>query len=94
MPSMLRLKPPSVKSLQPGDSEPVSLVVVRQVGNMVKKHPWLGQKEGLRHDLMRLETQAHRLKGVSPRRAQGSHHFDSSICKLAEVGPLLVPCRL
>ena len=34
---------------------------------------------------MMLETQVHRLKGVSPRRAQGSHHFDSSICKLAEV---------
>ena len=33
---------------------------------------------------MRLETQAHRLKGVRPRRAQGSHHFDSSMCKLAD----------
>ena len=36
--STVRLKPPSVKSLQPGDSKPVSLVVIRQVGNIVKKN--------------------------------------------------------
>ena len=35
VPPPWRLKPPSVKSLQPGESMPVILVVVRQVGNMV-----------------------------------------------------------
>ena len=32
-----------------------------------------------------MEPQAHRLVGVSPRRAQGGDHFDSHIHKLAEV---------
>ena len=35
--------------------------------------------------MFRMEPQAHRLAGVSPRRTQGGHHFDSSIHKLTEV---------
>ena len=35
VPSILRLKPPSVNCLQPGDSTPVSMVAVQQVGHMV-----------------------------------------------------------
>ena len=79
MTSISRLKPPSVKSLQPGDSTPVSPVVIG---------PWpfflLRQLEGLRSELFWVEHQARRLVGVFPRRTQGGHHFDSSIHKFFE----------
>ena len=76
--STVRLKPPSEKSLQPGDSKPVSLVVIRQVGNVVI-FLWLGEPEGIVSELFRSEPQAHRLTTVSSRRTQGSHHVDSPI---------------
>ena len=72
----LRLKPPSVKSLQPGDSIPVSLAVIRQVGDIIKK--WSGEPEGFKSE------EAHPLISVSPRGTQGSHRFNSSVLKLAE----------
>ena len=62
---------------------PVSLVVIRQAGNIVNF--FFGEPEGFRPGLFRVAPQAHRLVGVSPRRTQGSHHFNSSTHKLAEV---------
>ena len=82
--STVRLKPPSEKSLQPGDSKPVSLVVIRQVGNVVIFLS-LGEPDGIVSELFRSEPQAHRLTTVSPRRTQGSHHVDSPIHELTEV---------
>ena len=82
--STVRLKPPSVKSLQPGDSKPVSLVVIRQVGNVVILL-WLGEPEGIVSELFRSEPQARRLTTVSSRRTQGSHYVDSPIHELTEV---------
>ena len=82
-PSAWRLKPPSGKGLHPGDSFPVILVVVRQVGNMEICFR-LGQPESRRPELIRVETQAHRLIRVGPRQTQGSHHLDSAMHEFFE----------
>ena len=84
VPSILRLRP-SVKSLQPGDSLPVSLVVIRQVGSMGKFLFRFRESESFRSELFRMKLHGHRLISMTPRGTQSSHHFDSSVHhKLAE----------
>ena len=75
-----------MKSLQPGDSITVILlVVVRQVGNKEKCFFRLSQPEGFKFELFCVETQAQRLVGVGPRWTQGGHHLNSAIHKLFEI---------
>ena len=72
-------KPPSVKSLQLGDSIPQILVVVRQVGN-IGFFLRLGQRESFS-----VKPQAHRLVGMGPRWTQGSYHPNSAKQEFLEI---------
>ena len=74
VPSGLRLKLPSVKSLQLVDSISINLVDTRQVGSKEEKFR-LRQTEVPRSELVWVTTMAQWLVRISPRRTEGSHHF-------------------
>ena len=80
VPSAWRKNPPSVKSLQPGNSIPVILVVERNVGSMDNVFR-LGQPKGGGPELVRTENQIR----VGPRRTLGNHHLNSAIYEFSEI---------
>ena len=71
-----------MKSLQPGESIPV-ILVVRQLGSIGNLFLGFGNLKA--SELLRAESQTHRLVSVGPRRTQGSHHLNSAIHQFPEV---------
>ena len=77
-PSTCRLESPSVKSLQPGDSIPVIVVVVPASRQHKILHR-LGQPERFRSELIQV-TPKH-----IPRQTQRGHHLNSAIREFSEI---------
>ena len=52
---------------------------------MEKKKNWLGKPESFKSELLRVETQAHRLMCVGPRQTKGGHHYNPAIRQRLEI---------